>query len=300
MIEHVKITGFRALANVDVPLRPLTVLIGSNDTGKSSFLRALWLRAGGVLPSRDDCFLNDQTKNPRIELSLSPGGSKGGPPMSRSSLFQLPVQGVSMASPGTNEGGPLLALAPDGSGVPTLLDQFLRLDRRRFFEILEAVKRHVPGVEDLQIATPSAAERRLDLVLQNGFVMPADQASSGVRMLLFFLALAYHPTPPELILLEEPETGLHPRRLADVMKLLKEITKGVHGGKAAQVVLTTHSPYLLDHVDIEEDQVLVFKRNEDGTRTAEPVDAERLEEFLGEFQLGEVWFNQGEEELVKR
>ena len=205
-----------------------------------------------------------------------------------------------MASPGTNEGGPLLALAPDGSGVPTLLDQFLRLDRRRFFEILEAVKRHVPGVEDLQIATPSAAERRLDLVLQNGFVMPADQASSGVRMLLFFLALAYHPTPPELILLEEPETGLHPRRLADVMKLLKEITKGVHGGKAAQVVLTTHSPYLLDHVDIEEDQVLVFKRNEDGTRTAEPVDAERLEEFLGEFQLGEVWFNQGEEELVKR
>ena len=203
-----------------------------------------------------------------------------------------------MASPGTNEGGPLLALAADGSGVPTLLDQFLRLDRRRFFEILEAVKQHVPGVEDLQIATPDAAKRRLDLVLQNGFVMPADRASSGVRMLLFFLALAYHPTPPELILLEEPETGLHPRRLADVMNLLKEITKGVHGGQAAQVVITTHSPYLLDHVDVEEDQVLVFKREVDGTRTVKPIDPAQLDDYLGEFLLGELSFNKGEEGLV--
>jgi hypothetical protein len=43
-----------------------------------------------------------------------------------------------------------------------------------------------------------------------------------------------------------------------------------------------------------------FKRNDDGSRTAEPVDTERLKDFLSEFMLGEVWYNQGEEGLVKR
>jgi predicted ATP-dependent endonuclease of OLD family len=93
---------------------------------------------------------------------------------------------------------------------------------------------------------------------------------------------------------------VHPQRLGDVIRLLREITQGKHGNHAAQVILTTHSPYLLDAIDLERDQVLVFKRCDDGSRTAEPVDRERLDKFLDEFKLGEVWFNEGEEGLVGR
>jgi hypothetical protein len=57
---------------------------------------------------------------------------------------------------------------------------------------------------------------------------------------------------------------------------------------------------LLDHVDLETDQVLVFSREADGSRTARPVDAERMKTFLDEFMLGEVWFNQSEEGLVAK
>ena len=79
---------------------------------------------------------------------------------------------------------------------------------------------------------------------------------------------------------------MHPKRLEDVMKLLRDITQGVHAGNKAQVILTTHSPHLLDYVDLDTDQVLVFSRNkEDGSRTAEPADAERLKNFLDEFML---------------
>jgi predicted ATPase len=128
----------------------------------------------------------------------------------------------------------------------------------------------------------------------------AERASAGVRLLLFFLALAFHPNPPKLIIVEEPENGLHPKRLADVMRLFRDITEGKLGGHKAQVVLTTHSPYLLDCVDLSKDQVLVFRRNDDGSRTAEPADAERLKTFLDEFLLGEIWYNQGEEGLVRK
>lgn len=41
MIEQVTIRTFRALKDVSVELRPLTVLVGPNDSGKSSFLQAI-------------------------------------------------------------------------------------------------------------------------------------------------------------------------------------------------------------------------------------------------------------------
>jgi len=184
--------------------------------------------------------------------------------------------------------------------IPALLDHLLRRDRERFFAFVDAMKERVPGLEDVHVATPSPQERRIDLKIDNGLVIRADDASVGVRLMLFFVALTYHPSPPKIILLEEPENGVHPRRLADVMKLLRDITQGVHCGHPAQVILTTHSPYLLDHVDLDRDQVLVFRREADGSRTAEPVDKERLKTFLDEFMLGEVWFNQEEDGLVGR
>jgi hypothetical protein len=85
-----------------------------------------------------------------------------------------------------------------------------------------------------------------------------------------------------------------------VVRLLRDITQGAHGGGNSQVVLTTHSPYLLDFIDLDKDQVLVFRRIHHGIRTVQPADPERLKLFLDEFMLGEVWYNQGEEGLVQK
>ena len=205
-----------------------------------------------------------------------------------------------MQSPGyPDEKGPP-QMQPHVELTPALLDYLLRRDRTRFFSLVNTLRSLVPGLEEIEIATPDPNSRRLDLVIEDGLRIPAGNSSAGVRLLIFFVALAYHPTPPRLILIEEPENGVHPKRLKDVIGLLREITRGQHGGHAAQVVLTTHSPHLLDYVDLEQDQVLVFRRNDDGSRTAEPADAERLKNFLDEFMLGEVWYNEGEAGLVRR
>ena len=79
-------------------------------------------------------------------------------------------------------------------------------------------------------------------------------------LLFFFVALAHHPNPPHVALIEEPETGVHPKRLRDIVELLRGLTRGEFAGRAVQAVLTTHSPYLLDHVTLPEDQVIVFRR----------------------------------------
>lgn len=311
MIEHVKIGNFRCLKSVGVPLRPLTVLIGPNDSGKSVFLSAVYNVVESTHFAAEDSWRYE--REVRVDVKAKVGTSalvlssvdrrkNSDDPsiMKPVARYHLPSTGVNMVSEGYPDVGAPPEITPDGGNIPALLDHYIRRDRKRFDQVITAMRDLVGGFEDIQISTPKPETRRIDFMIEGGLRISADQTSVGVRLILFFVALAYHPTPPKLILLEEPENCVHPKRLADVMRLLREITQGKHGGHAAQVILTTHSPYLLDQVDLATDQVLVFKRNDDGSRSAEPADAERLKSFLGEFMLGEVWFNEGEAGLVSR
>jgi len=313
MLDHIRIENFRCFRKLDVPLRPLTVLIGPNDSGKSAFVLALQ-RAAAINAARDpwDKWRGDQALITAITgrgegetFTVRSDGQNHVPNALRDALstirvFQLPSDGVRMDSSGYTDTGPPPDIQSNGTGIPALLDHLLRRDRTKYDNVIAVMRTLVPGFERLEISTPSPATRAIEFVVDNGLRIPAGVASAGVRLLLFFVALAYHPQPPKLIVVEEPENGVHPQRLGDVIRLLREITQGKHGNHAAQVILTTHSPYLLDAIDLERDQVLVFKRCDDGSRTAEPVDRERLDKFLDEFKLGEVWFNEGEEGLVGR
>ena len=311
MLDFVKVENFRCFESVGAPLKPLTILVGPNDSGKTCFLdaiRRLSILGAGFDPS--DFWLFDEklailirAKTPDGEFRKTSKEPVTSPQkllqrhLNPVGFYQLPTSGAVMHCTGYSDASGALELGSDGSQVPALLDYFLRRDRVRFSELVESLRRLVPGIEEIGISTPTPNDRQVDLVIENGVTIPADKSSAGVRLLLFFLALAYHPTPPKVILLEEPENGVHPKRLGDVMRLLREITRGEHG-QPAQVILTTHSPYLMDHVDIEKDQILVFRRESDGKRTVQPANEERLKVFLDEFMLGEVWFNQSEEGLL--
>lgn len=296
----------------------MTVLIGKNDTGKSAFLDALMVLSSK--PTRETNLSKDirHFRSKHLKLDMAAQFEKSGDKdimtnratsdnphynysyrIKWASLFNLPHTGPEMVSPGSmdKEGHP--KLLPNGRGVPALLDFFLRKDRSRFFSFVDAAIAHIPGLSDIQIATPKANLRRIDLVVDHDFVIPADQSSVGVRLMLFFLALAYHPEPPELILIEEPERGVHPSRLSDIIQLFRGLTEGAHTPGSSQVILTTHSPYLLDLIDIDHDGVLIFQREEDGGRSVHPADADRLKVFLDEFHLGEVWYNEGEAGMIR-
>jgi len=309
-LDRIEVNNFRCLKAVKVELKPLTVLIGPNDSGKSAFLAAVGHLIDGGSFTRSD-YWRENADDPfeiRGHSSVGDGEIVPGEDGSMQQIhdlrpvqkFHFPSDGVRLECAGhpDEKGAPEIAL--NGHGVPALFDYLLRQDRQRFFAAVEACKSLIPGLAGINVGTRDASLRRLDMILEEGFRLPADNASTGVRLLLTFVALAYHPTPPRVILLEEPETGVHPRRLKDIVTLIRQITEGDHGEYPAQVILTTHSPYLLNFINLETDQVLVFRRNTDGSRTAEAVDAERLKVFLDEFSLGEVWFNRGEEGMVAK
>ncbi len=318
MLDHIKIENFRCFRSVDTELSPLTVLIGANNTGKSAFLDAIRVLGEGdrqlhpldawrrIQDTEVRITAHHQTgPNHVVSMTVSRGEcsrERGGPVLSGVEMFRLPSYGLKCHDQGFSEPIDKLPLGESGEHTASVLDYLLRKDRKRFDGIVATLRDLVPGFMDLAIDTPNAKLRHLSSILDDGLELPGESLSVGLRHLIFFVTLAYHPRAPDVILIEEPELGVHPKRLGDIMRLLRSISQGDFCDHAAQVILSTHSPFLLDHVDLDHDQLLIFQREEsdEGARTVTPADKDRLRTFLDEFMLGEVWFNETEKGLISQ
>ena len=71
LIKTVRVAGFRGLENLEVELEQTTVLTGMNNTGKTSFLKALQIALGNrQFISQDDFFIKDNCCNDKITIDL--------------------------------------------------------------------------------------------------------------------------------------------------------------------------------------------------------------------------------------
>ncbi len=122
------------------------------------------------------------------------------------------------------KGAPQLTV--DGSNLAAFLDCLLREDRRRFDQVQSTLRNLIPGFDEISISTPSPDRRAVSLKVEDGFEVAGHRLSTGVRMLFFFVALAYHPNPPQVALIEEPENGVHSKRLKDIASLLRDLKTG--------------------------------------------------------------------------
>jgi len=71
LIDVVRINGFRGLKNIEVSLEPFTVLTGMNNTGKTSFLKALQIALGNrQFITQDDFYISDTEKVEKIVIDI--------------------------------------------------------------------------------------------------------------------------------------------------------------------------------------------------------------------------------------
>jgi predicted ATPase len=153
-----------------------------------------------------------------------------------------------------------------GFGLALCLDDILGYDRHLFTRLEDRFRQIFPQVLSVKLLAerayrsasnsnqvPSLRERDgkgIYFQLEgNERLTAAAQMSDGVMLVLAYLTLLYLPEPPRLILVEEPENGIHPKRLADVLKILRSM---VDEQDRSQIVMTTHSPYVLDSFSPEE------------------------------------------------
>jgi predicted ATPase len=129
----------------------------------------------------------------------------------------------------------------------------------------------------------------------SGQLVPASQASDGTLLILAYLSILYLPKPPRLLLVEEPENGIHPKRLRDILEILRKL---VHEQPHTQVVLTTHSPYGLDLFKPEE-VTLCTKLDTGEIKTTRLSDSPTVLQQLDIFTLGEIWTSEGDMKIAE-
>jgi len=114
--------------------------------------------------------------------------------------------------------------------------------------------------------------------------------SDGTLRFLFLLTSLAHPDPPPLVVIEEPEIGLHPSMLSIVAEF------AASAAERTQVVITSHSPEFLDAFS-DMSPVVTLCNWEDGQTHLYTLDAERLNKWLAQYRLGHL-FTSGELESL--
>ena len=200
---------------------------------------------------------------------------------------------------------PDAVLSTTGDNLAEVLDRLITgPDRSAIARLEQALHDAVPTLRGIALRTVDGktGAKSLEFVLSTGtkgppVTIPCAHASDGAMLLTAFLALAFSGDPG-LILIEEPENGLHPSRLKDVIDMLRKISEGALGNAPRQVIITTHSPLLLNYTRPEE--VRIVRRDlEKGTMVTSMSEVPDVQELLGEFGAGELWYLLGEQALVE-
>lgn len=173
-------------------------------------------------------------------------------------------------------------LRPDASNLAAFL-RVLKLNQAaRYARIRETIQLAAPFFDDF-ILEPTAENP--DLIRlewrQKGLDYPflAHHLSDGTLRMMALTALLLQPAPPSLIILDEPELGLHPVATELLASLLYE------AAEQGQVLASTQSPVLINHFEPEE-VVVVDRVN--GASRFNRLEGESLRHWLEDYALGEL------------
>jgi predicted ATPase len=159
-------------------------------------------------------------------------------------------------------------LRRDGGNAASVLQN---LDERARARVNDYLSRIVPGVQSAEPKTLGKQEtmefRQVVQGQQHPWNFLATSMSDGTLRALGIL-LAIHqrrttpagPRPPSLIGLEEPETALHPAAAGILLSALREASH------TTQIVVTSHSPELLDNPDISDESIFAVESRDGLTR----------------------------------
>lgn len=179
-------------------------------------------------------------------------------------------------------------VASDGQNLVPVLHT-LYTGSRDFKKLVDDAMRVAFSKDYEELVFPPAADQRVQLRIRWRSLKTEQSAadlSDGTIRFLLLLAILGNPTPGALIAIDEPEVGLHPGMLPLVAEL------AVEASERTQVILTTHSPQLLDAFTATPPTTTVA-RCIDGETHLSVIDGDELRRWLSEYSLGAL-FRSGE------
>lgn len=175
------------------------------------------------------------------------------------------------------------AFRSDAANLPAYLYLLQQKHPVQFRHIEEHIRLVAPFFDSFVLAPSKLNEKRIKLEWRqkgSDAYFDAYSLSDGTLRFICLATLLLQPSPPALILLDEPELGLHPFAIRILAEMLEAASKRV------QVVLATQSVTLLNNFAPQD----VIVAENDGLKTTfKRLDEEKLKHWLEEFSIGELW-----------
>jgi predicted ATPase len=194
----------------------------------------------------------------------------------------------------TSENAPLRTRSPindnrilreNGSNLPAYL-YLLKLKYPKSFKRIEAIVQSVvPDFERFELEPMALDENVIELNWSeknySEHYFNATHLSDGSLRFIALVTLLEQPILPKVILIDEPELGLHPVAIEKLAGLIKSVA-----ARDCQVIVSTQSVNLLNHFDAE-DVITVDRVG--GQSVFARLDSKALNQWLNDYSLGELW-----------
>ena len=198
-------------------------------------------------------------------------------------FFSLVPEQMGLPRAQTRTGGRIF-LSRDGANIAEYLLDIRERSPSALDDIIQAMSYVLPYASDIQPVITIELERKAWLQMSEGnFKIPGWMLSTGTLRVLSLIAVLMDPDPPPIVFIEEIENGLDPRTVG----LLVDLMRSAAQSGRMQIVTTTHSPYLLDLLDL--DDVLLCERGPTGPEFSRPAGRPEMAQWRDRFMPGKLY-----------
>jgi predicted ATPase len=351
-LNHLKLSGFRSIQKMDLPLGRLNVLIGPNGAGKSNFIN--FFRFMNKLLQKDlqlyiaeqggaDAVLHfGRKQTPVLEANLrfDPNAyscalvpTNDGRLVFKSESCQFNgakigyeggVKFKNLADPGATESGlpkPNTAtisghvahhiedwkvyhfhdtsktalvkqpcevldserLREQGENLAAFLFDFQEHEPEAYKRIVSTIQRAAPFFHDFILEPDRHSDSKIRLRWKHKgkyTYFDAHSLSDGTLRFICLTTLLLQPRLPSVILLDEPELGLHPYAIQLLGSMLRSASE------STQVIVSTQSVTLANEFEPDDLIIVEHRDNHSQFRKLEP---NAFESWLEDYRLGDLW-----------
>jgi predicted ATPase len=351
-LNHLKLSGFRSIKEMDLPLGRLNVLIGPNGAGKSNFIN--FFRFMNKLLQKDlqlyvaeqggaDAILHfGRKQTPLLEANLqfdpnsyacalmptndgrlvfksescrfygqkinyeggvkhkslaNPGSAESGLPSPNSTNIAGHVAGYIQDWKvyhfhDTSQSAPVKQpcniadagrLREQGENLAAFLNYIKKYSPNSYSRIVSTIQRAAPFFHDFILERDLHNERQIRLRWKhkgNDAYFDAHSLSDGTLRFICLTTLLLQPKLPSVILLDEPELGLHPYAIQLLGSMLRSASE------STQIIASTQSVTLAN--EFEPENVIVVEHRDNNSQFTR-LDPKAFESWLEDYRLGDLW-----------
>ena len=322
MIGYAEISNYRVIGKkIQANLCPLTLVVGPNGCGKSTFLsvfKSMFNTETGTLPGLPEStevklqgvgargstarILKSAGENRALPEVFDKHQNDFRPDVDTSAWPQETLHlrfEMSQLRLSTSPGTSATSFEPDGSNLSRIIAEYRLSNQKVLDGICRQLEQVVPAIQDVKarLDTRNSANR-FELLFDTKAKsdIEAKFMSDGTLFALGLItALHFVEGKRALLLIDDIDQGLHPLAQRELIGMLRRIQNGNPG---LQIIATTHSPYLVACVKPEE--VLCMHLGEDGFSRMAPLTAHpEFDRWKAEMNPGEFWSLFGDEWVLQ-